>query len=157
MLKDQIKNLVEEKLGATDCFLVDVKVSPSKIIVYIDSMRGIKIEDCVEVNRFLQQQFEEGDVLERHELEVSSPGMDEPLKVIQQYRKKTGKEISIITFDGLRHTGILKSVSDDGIELEEIIIKKTEGKKEKSIELITFPFSQIKETKVIFSFDKILK
>lgn len=157
MLKEQIRNLVEEKIAGTECFLVDVKVSPSKIMVYIDSPTGIKVEDCIEVNRFLQQQLEDGNVLEHHELEVSSPGMDEPLKVLQQYQKRIGKEVSVITFDGLKHTGILKSASGQEIEIEETVTKKVSGKKEKSIQTIHLPFTQIKETKVVFSFGKIIK
>ena len=157
MLKEQIKNLVEEKIAGTECFLVDVKISPSKIMVYLDRPTGIKVEDCIEVNRFLQQQLEEGNVLEHHELEVSSPGMDEPLKVFQQYQKRIGKEVSVITFDGLKHTGVLKVASDQGIEIEETVTKKVNGKKEMNRQLINLPFTQIKETRVAFSFDKIVK
>jgi ribosome maturation factor RimP len=157
MLKEQIRKLVEEKISGTDCFLVDVKVSPSKIMVYIDKPAGIKVEDCIELNRFLQQQLEETDVLEHHELEVSSPGMDEPLKVLQQYLKRIGREVSVVTFDGLKHVGILESADDNEIVLLETIIKKENGRKEKTVQNTHLPLSNIKETKVIFSFEKILK
>jgi len=157
MLKEQVKKLVEEKVAGTGCFLVDVKVSPSKIMVFIDKPAGLKIEDCIEVNRFLQMQLEESNVLENYELEVSSPGMDEPLKVFQQYQKRIGKELSVITFDGLKHTGILESADEEGIVLSETIVKKEKGKKEKTTQSVQLPFTQIKETKVVVSFDKILK
>jgi len=157
MLKDDIKKWVEEKITGTDCFLVDVKISPSKIMVYIDKPTGIHIEDCVAVSRFLQEQLEPTDVLEKHELEVSSPGMDEPLKVLQQYQKRIGREVSVVTFDGLKHTGILRNASDLVVELEETLTKKVNGKKEKITEIITLPFAQIKETKVVVSFDKTIK
>jgi ribosome maturation factor RimP len=156
-LKEQIQKLAEEKIAGTDCFLVDVKVSPSKIMVYIDKSTGIKIEDCVALSRYIQQQLENSDVLEHHELEVSSPGMDEPLKVLQQYQKRIGREVSVITFDGLKHHGILRNASSQFIELEESVVKKINGKKEKIIQSVTFPFSQIKETKVKISFDKTIK
>ena len=157
MLKEQIQKLVEEKVTGTDCFLVDVKISPSKIMVFIDKPTGLRIEDCIEVNRYLQAQLEESNVLENHELEVSSPGMDEPLKVFQQYQKRIGREVSVITFDGLKHLGILESVTEEGIVLKEILVKKENGKKIKSVQSIHFPFSGIKETKVVVSFDKIIK
>jgi ribosome maturation factor RimP len=157
MLKDQIIKLAEEKIAGTECFLVDVKVSPSKILVFIDKMTGIKIEDCVDLSRYIQEKLEGTDILEHHELDVSSPGMDEPLKVFQQYQKRIGKEISVVTFDGQKHTGILKSVTEQELELEMSSAKKINGKKEITSQLKHFPFSEIKETKVVFSFDKILK
>lgn len=82
--------------------------------------------------------------------------MEEPLKVLQQYNKRIGKNVNVVTFDGLRHTGVLKAASTDGIELEETIIVKEGKKKEKQIQHITIPFSNIKETRVIFSFNKII-
>ncbi len=157
MLKEQIQKLVEEKISGTDCFLVEVKVSPSKIIVSIDKPEGIKIEECIAVNRFLQEQLEESGVLETHELEVSSPGMEEPLKVFQQYKKRIGREISVVTFDGMKHHGILQEVSDSGIMMDETIVKKENGKKEKRVHQIHLSFPEIKETRVVFSFDKTLK
>ena len=155
-LNEQITTLVQEKITGTETFLVDVKVSPSKVIVLIDHPNGVKIEDCVAVSRFLQSSLNETDVFEKHELEVGSPGMEEPLKVLQQYSKRIGKNVNVVTFDGLRHTGILKAASTDGIELEETIIVKEGKKKEKQIQQITIPFSNIKETRVIFSFNKII-
>ena len=157
MLKDQIKKIVEEKTAGTDCYLVDIKVSPSKVMVFIDKPSAIKIEDCVEISRHLQQQLEESGVWENHELEVSSPGMDEPFKVQQQYQKRIGREVNVITFDGLKHTGILKAANDLEIMLEATVIKKVDGKKTKSIQTIHLPFSEIKETKLEFSFEKIIK
>ena len=151
MLRDQIKKLVEDKIEGTDCFLVEVKVSPSKVMVYIDKPVGLKIEDCVEVNRFLLIEPELETVWEHHELEVSSPGMDEPLKVLPQYQKRVGREVSVVTFDGLKHTGILKEANDAGIELNEMITRKTNGKKEKITQSVHLPFAQIKETKIVFS------
>lgn len=157
MLKERIKEIVEEKIQGLGCFLVDVKISPSKVMVFIDRLTGIKIEDCVEVSRFIQEKLEGTDVMEYHELEVSSPGMDEPLKVPQQYQKRIGREINVVTFDGLKHNGILKGITELDIELEEKIIRRTDGKKERIFQTNRFPFSRIKETTVVFSFDKTIK
>ena len=124
MLRDQIKQLVESKIAGTDCFLVDVKVSPSRVLVFIDKPVGIKIEDCAEVSRFLLNDAGLDDVWELHELEVSSPGMDEPLKVLPQYQKRLGREVSVVTFDGLKHQGVLQAATEEGIELNELIVRK---------------------------------
>ncbi|MBK6445064.1 MAG: ribosome assembly cofactor RimP [Bacteroidetes bacterium] len=155
-LNDQIHSLVQEKIAGTENFLVEVKVSPSKVIVLIDHPQGIKIEDCVAVSRFLQEKLDTTDVFEKHELEVGSPGMEEPLKVLQQYIKRLGKNVAVTTFDGMRHTGILLSADANNIQLEETLIVKTGKKKEKQIQNSSIPFTNIKETKVIFSFNKII-
>jgi ribosome maturation factor RimP len=157
MLKEEIKKIVEEKIAGTDCYLVDVKVSPSKVMVFIDKPTAIKIEDCVEISRHLQHQLEESGIWENHELEVSSPGMGEPLKVPQQYQKSIGRQVSIITFDGIKHIGILKAISPGEVELEETRTKKVDGRKEKITQIIHLPFSEIKETKIEFSFEKITR
>jgi ribosome maturation factor RimP len=157
MLKEEIKKIVEEKIAGTDCYLVDVKVSPSKVMVFIDKPTAIKIEDCAEISRHLQQQLEESGIWENHELEVSSPGMGEPLKVPQQYQKSIGRQVSIITFDGIKHTGILKAASPGEVELEETSTRKVGGRKEKTTQITHLPFSEIKETKIEFSFEKITR
>jgi ribosome maturation factor RimP len=150
MLKDDIRKLVEDKIQGTDKYLVDVKVSPSKVMVFIDKPTAIQIEDCVEISRHLQEKLEDSGVWEHHELEVSSPGMDEPLKVPQQYQKRIGQQVSIITFDGLKHTGLLKAVSPEEIEIEERITKKVDGKKQLVVQTLHFLFSEIKETRIEF-------
>jgi len=152
MLQDQIRQLIEEHFTGSDKFIVEIKVSKSRIAIFIDSESGIRIEDCIELNRFLQQQFETTEVLEHHELEVSSPGMDMPLRVLQQYRKRLGKEVSVLTSDGVKHQGILRSASDEGILLEETVTVKHNNKKEKLKKEVKFAFPEIKETKVIFQF-----
>jgi ribosome maturation factor RimP len=157
MLKEEFKKLVEEKIAGTNTYLVDIKISPARVQVFVDKPTAIKIEDCAEISRYLHQQLEESGFWENHELEVSSPGMDEPLKVLQQYQKRIGKEISVITFDGLKHKGILKAATDIEITMEETVIRKVDGKKEKITHTLQLPFSMIKETKIEFSFDKTIK
>ena len=155
-MKDQITKLVEEKISGTENFLVEVKVVPGKVIVTLDHPNGTCLDDCVIVNRFLHEKLDESGFFDKHELEVGSPGMEEPLKVHKQYVKRLGQEVGVVTFDGIKHLGILKSVNEEGIDLEETITVKIDNKKEKQQQLISLPFSQIKETRVNFHFDKII-
>lgn len=155
-LKTQISALVEEKIAGSGLFLVDIRISPSKIAVIIDHPKGVRIDNCVEISRFLQQQLETSDVFEKHELEVGSPGMEEPLQVLPQYLKRIGQKVAVVTFDGLKHSGKLVSADQSGIELEEEYREKGAAKKEIQTRLLRLPFESIKETKVIFSFDKII-
>lgn len=154
-LKEEITNLVEQQIAGSENFLVEVKVSPGKIVVIIDHPHGVKIEDCVKINRFLQNHYDTTPVFEQHELEVGSPGMEEPLKVLRQYEKRMGREVSVLTFDGIKRTGTLMSADEHGVTINEDISVKSGNKKEKLKQLNNIPFSNIKETRVIFSFDKI--
>ena len=155
-IKEEITKLVEEKIAGSDNFLVEVKVTPGKVLVTLDHPQGIMIEECVKVNRHLQAHFEITPVFEHRELEVGSPGMEEPLLVLKQFHKRIGREVSVLTFDGVKHTGTLMSADENELSLNEDIVIKTGNKKEKQKQLNNIPFNNIKETRVIFSFDKII-
>ena len=155
-LKDQIKQFVEEKILETETFLVDVKASHSKIAVFVDHPKGLKLEDCAEISRYLESKPELMAAFETHELEVSSPGMDEPLKVIKQYEKRIGQELSVLLKDGIRQNGTLKSVTENDILIVET--KRFKGAGKNTFQTIdhSISFADIKETKVVFNFSKIL-
>jgi ribosome maturation factor RimP len=154
-IQEQVVRLVGEKIASTGNFLVEVKVNPGKITVTIDHPQGVKIEDCVAINRFLHQQLDETDIFDRYELEVGSPGMEEPLKILPQYLKRLGREVSVVTFDGLKRKGILTAADENHIEIMEDVITKEGKKKIVNKKQTSIPFTDIKETRVIFSFDKI--
>lgn len=155
-LKEQIIDLVASRLEGTENFLVEVKVGPSQIIVSLDNPNGMKLDDCIAVNRYLQKELESTDVFEKHALEVGSPGMEEPLKVLKQFQKRIGHKVSVLTFDGIKRTGTLIAADDKFLKLEEETTIKNGKKKEIQLRMVEIPFDQIKETKVNFSFDKII-
>ena len=81
-------------------------------------------------------------------LEVSSPGIDEPLKLHRQYIKNTGREIEVTLNDDSKKTGKLITVNEN-----DIIIEFTEGKNKKAVvKQETILFSEIKETIVLIKF-----
>jgi ribosome maturation factor RimP len=121
----------------------------------LDHPKNVALDTCVMISRYLHDTFEESDVFEKHELEVTSPGMEEPLRVIQQYRKRLNHRVGVVTFDGLKHIGRLKEAGENGIVLEEESTVKTGNKKSIQLNDVHLSFNQIKETRVIFSFDKI--
>lgn len=155
-IKEEITKLVEEKITGSDNFLVEVKVTPGKVLVTLDHPQGVMIEECVKVNRHLQAHFENTPVFEKRELEVGSPGMEEPLLVLKQFHKRIGREVSVLTLDGIKRTGTLISADENELIFNEDIVIKSGNKKEKQKQLSNIPFNNIKETRVIFSFDKII-
>ena len=146
----EIREIVSNKLEGTDCFIVDIKVRPGKITIRLDKPTGIRIEECAEVNRDLQDKLEGKDILEHYGIEVSSPGMDEPLKVLPQYYRRIGKQVSVITKDGLRREGILKSADEREVVIEETV--RENGKKSSLTHDRRIPMNEVKETKVVFKF-----
>jgi len=89
-------------------------------------------------------------------MEVGLPGMEEPLKVLPQFEKRIGQQVSVLTFDGLKHSGELLSADKNFLEINEEKIVLNGKKKEIQKKLNKIPFIEIKETRVIFSFDKII-
>ena len=135
---------------------MDVKISHSKIAVFVDNPTGLKLEDCAEISRFLEAKPELEAIFVTRELEVSSPGMEEPLKVFRQYEKRIGQEVSVLKKDGIRQNGTLKSAGEKEIVIVETKRFKGAGKSTFQTFDHTIPFSDIKETKVVFNFNKIL-
>jgi ribosome maturation factor RimP len=102
--------------------LVDLESSRSGMVrIFIDSPKGITIEDCERVSRHLTRTFAvEGFEYER--LEVSSPGLDRPLKRIEDYRRFVGREATIrlkLPRDGRRRfEGRIAGVEDGRVAVE---------------------------------------
>ncbi|MGC9345503.1 MAG: beta-CASP ribonuclease aCPSF1, partial [Candidatus Bathyarchaeales archaeon] len=112
-----IQDLVESRIALSDMFLVEVIVSQgNEIRVLVDSKEGVSIEECVELSRWLGQELDRQD--ENYSLEVSSPGLGSPLKLMQQYEKNIGREVEVILKDGIKRKGKLMSVDEDTITLE---------------------------------------
>src|SRR3978361_227483 len=83
----------------TDCFLVDIWIKPTNNIrVALDADGGLAIEKCVSLNRRLYKQIEEAALYPDGDfsLEVSSPGLDEPLKMRRQYIKNINRSVEVV-------------------------------------------------------------
>lgn len=125
-------------------FLVDIKEkSSSAFIVYVDDMNGLSIGDCQRINKQIYNALDNES--EDFSLEVSSPGLTKPFKVIDQYIKNINKQIEIVCLDGIKHKGLLKSIESKEISLE---VKHKKGNKfENRTEIISF--DTIKSAKVV--------
>jgi ribosome maturation factor RimP len=145
--KEYIKDLVEEFIKGTGLFLVAVKVSSAnRITVLADKNDGITIDECVAIHRHIENSLDRDK--EDFELQVSSPGLDLPFGVIEQYHKNEGRKVEVIDNDGSKLTGILKNVTPGGFELETEV--KIKGKT-KELKDISFNFDQVKTTRVILT------
>ncbi len=142
----KIENIVSNFLKDGDYFLVDVEVKKGNVVnVWVDGDKGISIDECVRISRLIESNFDRDE--EDYELRVSSSGLDRPFKLLRQYKKYIGKEIIVKTNEEEKITGVLKSVSEDEVEIE-----KKAGKKEKKGEAMILRLNEIKDAKPVISF-----
>ena len=147
-IEQQITAAAEAKIKAMGGFLVSLKVHANrKILIEFDKPEGVKISDCAELSRALNHDPELLAVFESHELEVGSPGMDNPFRVYEQYVKNIGRKIKVKMLEEGEISGKLNSVMPEGIELEPIAEKKAAPAPARFI-----PFNTIKEARKIISF-----
>jgi ribosome maturation factor RimP len=136
--------------GAGD-FLVEIKSLPgNNIKVFVDGDSGVPVDRLVQYNRGLYKRIEESGMYPdgNFALEVSSPGLDEPLKMHRQYVKNTNRYVEVVKKDGIKKEGKLVTVGENEIVVEE---EKGKGKKKETV-LHTVPFTDIKSTKIQIKF-----
>lgn len=144
--EERIRRLIEEKIGEGPLFLVDLNIaSGNKIRIELDGDKGISIDDCVAVSRHIEGSLDRE--VEDFELQVSSAGLDKPLRNRRQYVKNTGREVAVKLSDGSERIGKIKEAS------EQLTLLMPPSKKNKLPERMeTIAWSDIKETKVRISF-----
>lgn len=153
-LEQHIKKLVQDQLTAEE-FLVDVIISggnaAAKISILIDGDEGINIDRCAEISRKVGYILETEETIDHaYVLEVSSPGLDHPLKLLRQYKKNIGRKVKVQLMEDGERTGELLAAEEDHILIRER--KKEKGSKKVTEQEVTVPFSDIKRTKVLVSF-----
>jgi ribosome maturation factor RimP len=145
----KIEALLAPLLEGTDMFVTNLQIEPgNNIKLFLDADEGLNVQKSVSINRQLVTQIDElgwypnGD----YSLEVSSPGVDEPLRSIRQYKKNIGRTLAVTNVEDLEQIGVLKAVTEKGISIEVKINKK------KETALVEVPFENIKQSivQVIF-------
>ena len=141
----EIRKIVQPILDEEDLFLVDVVMkgneASQKVLVLIDGDDGLSIDQCGKVSRRLGSIIEEQDLItSRYTLEVSSPGLDFPLKSFRQYKKNIGRELTLTLDNGDQVEGRLEALEEEKLKL----VMNNDQKE--------FPFEIIKQSKVKISF-----
>lgn len=142
-----------EAVLSNDQFIVDVlysgKKSPAKLLVIVDGDKGVTIDQCADISREISRQLDETNLIDAaFHLEVSTPGLDHPLKLKRQYFKNVGRKFKIHLTDKRVLQGKLTQVNDDALTIEQEI---GEGKK-KEVSVIELPFDQVEKAFVMVSF-----
>lgn len=147
-LEQKVEALISEEPGV---FLVEVRIKPTNNVkVFIDADSGVSIDKLVQYNRKLYRDLEETGFFAGGDfsLEISSPGLDEPLKLFRQYVKNIGRDVEVIRKDGVKTEGKLVSVNE-----QEMTVEEEKGKNKKK-EVITHIISldNVKTTKIQIKF-----
>ena len=132
-------------------FLVDVRVkATNNFKIFIDGDEGMPLSALIDYNRKLYKQIEESGQYPdgNFSLEVSSPGLDEPLKIARQYKKNVGRFVEVLLNDGTKREGKLVATNEEGI-----VVEWEEGKgKKRETKAETLLFDTIKSTKIQVKF-----
>ena len=152
-IKDFVEKAALESLKDESYFIVDVLVkgltSKAKILVLLDSDNGVNIDECADLSRAIGMKMELEEVFDDpFVLEVSSPGLDHPLKFKRQYQKNVGRELKLILLDGTIEKGKLIEVGEESIKFE----KEIKEKKKVTAEMVEISFDSIDKANVLVSF-----
>lgn len=143
--KKHIEEMVTGLLQGSDVQLIGLSVSPdNRIVVELDSYKGVDLDFCASLSRGLQEQLDrEG---EDFELEVGSVSITDPFKTKMQYEKHLGHDVEILTKDGRKLHGMLVNVEDAAFEADVEVLVQVEGKKkkEKQIQTQRFGYDEVK-------------
>jgi ribosome maturation factor RimP len=130
--KQIIYSKLEELLAEQPhLFIVNVKIDiKNNIKVFLEGDTGISIGECTATNRQLYKFIEEETLFADNDfsLEVSSPGVDEPLLLERQYIKNVGRSVEVLLKDGSKIEGKLLEAKEASILLE-----VTTGKGKKAV------------------------
>ena len=122
-IKEHLEVLLAPFLEEGNYFLVDIQIKASKVsqkvTILVDKDEGITIQECTSISRRLAKQLEELEVFaEAYTLEVSSPGLDQPLVLLRQYLKNLGRNLKVTLKTGESISGQLIEAKEESITLQ---------------------------------------
>lgn len=155
MNKNRIVELAQERIDALNkgLFIVDITISATNVInVELDTeVGGVSIEDCISVSRNIEHNLDRE--VEDFELNVSSAGMDRPLRHLKQFIKNEGRKITVLKNNGeLIEATLTKFIDDRFVLSVEKTVRNEKNKKISVVEELTLDRKEIKEIKRVISF-----
>lgn len=156
-LKEIITAFAKEISEVEKVDVVDVEVHPGSrgltLRIFIDKEGGVTIRDCESFSRSLEAVLDvEDPVKGSYTLEVSSPGIDRPLKEKRDFERNIGRFIKITTKDKIAERtfflGKIVDVGDDWVRIEVVEEKIKGAKKKQKGELLYIPFDKILKAQI---------
>ena len=152
--KEALGEIITNYLNANGLFLVDIEISKENdITITIERHEGsVKVEDCIAIDKIVSANFDRD--VEDYSLTVTSAGLDQPFKVLDQYKKFIGSEVEIVMKKGGKLKGILSGYNEENIEVTTSKMVKKEGAKKKVQEdtVTTYTYAELKSCKPVIKF-----
>jgi ribosome maturation factor RimP len=150
---ENIRHLADRQLEGSPFFVLAVHVTPgqsARIKVVVDGDHGVTIDDCAKISRELNQAMSGSEFPVNYNLEVTTPGVDQPLKSARQFPKHVGRNLKVVLKkEGKILKGKLTAATSEGITL---LTESEKGKKHVVEAPLTLNFEEIEKTIVQISF-----
>ena len=126
-LVSEIWNLLEPVIAAQGMEILEIEYRRESagwvLRIFLDSERGISVEDCAAISRIAGDLLDVADLIQNpYNLEVSSPGIDRPLRKLEHFQKYIGNIIEVRTISPIQNRrnfkGELKEASSEGVVIE---------------------------------------
>ena len=151
---EALGNTIANYLNDNGLFLVDIEITKdSDITVSIEKHRGdVTIDNCIDIDRIISANFDRD--VEDYSLTVTSAGLDQPFKVLDQYLKFIGNEVEVVVKGGGKVKGILTAADNGTFELTTSKMVKVEGSKKKVQQdtVTAYTYEGIKSCKPVIKF-----
>lgn len=154
--KEIVRSYAQDRIDEINSglFIVDITISSNNdILVELDKVSGgVSIDDCIRVSRNIEHNLDREE--EDFQLQVSSAGMDKPLRVEKQFQKTIGKPVKVILKKHGSVEGTLSAYNDQEITITTETKEKIEGSKKKKLVIKNHNISlvDVKETKRVITF-----
>jgi ribosome maturation factor RimP len=141
-----LSGLLEKTVGGLGYEFVDVELANHGRLmrIFIDKVGGVNVDDCAAVSNYLTRVFAVENV-DYDRLEISSPGLDRPLKRAKDFERFSGERVQVklrIPINGRKRVaGVLQNVREDGFELD------VDG------ELLSIAFADINKARLVPNID----
>lgn len=148
-----LNELVEEALAREEAFLVALEVKAGdRIELLVDHMDGLTLEKITSISKHIRRGLDEREY--DYAMEVSSPGVGEPLTVEQQYVKNIGRDVQVVTVEDEKVKGQLTAFEKGVLTLEYSVREPKEVGKGKVtvVKNREIALADIKLTKVLIKF-----
>jgi ribosome maturation factor RimP len=141
--------ITEGKLASLGYECIEIEwISHEKVLrIYIDQPAGVMVDDCAKVSRHLMESEEFNSYLpDDFSLEVSSPGVERPLRKLGHFEKHVGEKVKVKLAESQGNrkqgAGVIKAVSPDG----DLTLQTEEGE-------WTFPLKTLQKAVLLYDWE----
>lgn len=156
----KMKVIATEICNANGCQLYDLEFSPGskgkgrRVLVYLEKSGGVSLDDCEKVSKSLEVALDEQSLIPdgEYSLEVSSPGLERPLKEKWHFEAVKGQTVAVQTTESIVQDAPVKRMKVTG-KLEDV--NDSEIKVAADGNNFVIPLNTIKKANVVFDYDSL--